>query len=223
MITLVSLARKNSKRIPGKNYKNFCGKPLIDYTLNIMYKLKMNSCVMTDYQDIKDWIIEKYYLEKRYEEINIINMPEKYAQDKHDLMGSLKHIHKEMKSDIYVLLQPTSPIRDIRIIRKAIRDFQKSDKLTGFSAYQVPIKYYWSKSGYPVNFYQMLRDGNGTEKEALYVENGSFYIFRSEILDFAEHVILDQSCMLFIDKYNVDLDTIDDWKKAERHYNKRLI
>ena len=210
-IALITLARKNSKRIKNKNYKLFAGYPLIGYTLGIMEGMSYDSYLFTDYDDIKK------YTKKNHPSINIIHMESKYAQDKHILMESIQYMHKKINADLYVLLQPTSPIRFLPIIMNAIDFMVNNEEMkSGFSVYQLPKKYYWLKD--PVNFDQNERDGNGCEKQELYVENGSFYIFRKQILeDNEKHVIVKPYCQ-FVDKFIFDIDTEEEWNQAERYY-----
>lgn len=210
-IAIISLARKGSKRIPNKSFKNFCDKPLITYTLDIMKELKeYESYVFTDFPEIKECI------KKEYSKINIIDMPEEYGRDKHILMESLRYMDDKIKADMYVLLQPTSPLRFPVIVQQAIDIMVKNEKYkSGFSVFELPKKYYWMDSS--INFNQNIRDGNGCEKKPLFVENGSIYIFRKEVLKY-NHVIVHPFAK-FIDKFIFDLDTEKEWVQAEKFYN----
>lgn len=213
-IAVISLARAGSKRIPKKNFRNFCGKPLIHYTLEIMEELRnkrnFESYVFTDFPEIKE------YMGRYFKNINIIDTPEKYGKDKHILMESLRYIDRKIKADMYVLLQPTSPLRFPVIIEEAIDIMIKNKKYkSGFSVFELPKKFYWMEKS--INFNQDIRDGNGCEKKSLFVENGSIYIFRKEVLK-ENHVISSPYCK-FIDKFIFDLDTEEEWVQAEKFYN----
>jgi len=209
-ICLISLARQGSKRIPGKNFKDFCGKPLVFYTAKLMELLKYDSVIMSDYEELKD------YVECSFDNIKILNMPKRLSQDKHDVNGSIKYIHELVNADIYVLLQLTSPVRDYNFVKAWIEDFKESGFETGFSACELNMRYYWDEEGNCLNFDQSDRDGNGANKKRTFVENGSFYIFRASAID-KKHVITD-SRKIYVDLYNVDLDTKEDWKNAEKLY-----
>lgn len=209
-ICLISLARKGSKRIHGKNFKDFCGKPLVFYTAKLMEMLKYDSYIMSDYQDLQNYVFNNF------DNIKIIAMPDRFGKDKHDVNGSIKYIHEIVNADIYVLLQLTSPIRDYNFIKTWIEDFINNDFETGFSACELDNKYYWDENVNCLNFDQSNRDGNGANKKRIFVENGSFYIFRASAID-KKHVIT-ESRKIYVDLYNVDLDTKEDWKNAEKLY-----
>lgn len=209
-IALITLARKGSKRIKNKNFKLFAGKPLIAYTLGIMEGLGYDSYLFTDDKKIKE------YCKKNHSSINIRNKPERFAKDIHDTNNEIKEYHKDIQADIYVLLQPTSPIRFLPLIQNSINYMVEKENIkSGFSVYQLPKKYYWMK--HPINFDQTQRDSNGCEKKELFVENGSFYIFRKEVLK-EKHLIVSPYCQ-FVDKFIFDLDTEEEWKQAENYYN----
>jgi len=209
-ISCISLARKGSKRIHGKNFKSFCGKPLIHYTAEIMEKLNLKSYIMTDFDDIKN------YVSNNFNNVKIIDMPERFGLDKHDVNGSIKYIDSIVKADIYILLQATSPIRNFNLVSLWIDDFLKNDKESGFSVKKLDSKYIWNEHGKCINFDQSLRDGNGTKKNNIYAENGAFYIFKKSAID-KKHIITD-SRIVYFDDYLIDLDTVEDWVKAEKLY-----
>lgn len=210
-VALISLARQGSKRIPGKNFKDFSGKPLVFYTAQLMDLLGYKSYIMSDYEILKNYVMDNF-------NVNVIDMPKRFGLDKHDVNGSIEYIHNIANADIYVLLQLTSPIRDYEFVQAWINDFINSDYETGFSACELDIKYYWDENGNCINFNQSLRDGNGAKKKKIFAENGSFYIFRKSAI-LKKHVITD-SRRLYVDKYSVNLDTFEDWKNAERLYER---
>ena len=49
----VIIARGGSKRIPNKNIRNFCGKPIIQYSLDVAMKSRMFDEVMVSTDDDK--------------------------------------------------------------------------------------------------------------------------------------------------------------------------
>lgn len=214
MIAIISLARAGSVRIPGKNWKPFLGKPLFEWTAETMRQLQNNTnifhlYVMTDAQPIKN--IAKNY------NINIIDEPSYLSGNVHGGNESFRYIHNHLngKYDTYILLQPTSPIRNLNLIRKWIVNFSKSNKNSGFSAMKVD-KYCYNNTG-PINFNYNNRTCDGTAETQVYIENGSFYIFKKEILN-KKHIIDYNSYIIFEDDKIIDLDTFQDWKRAENEY-----
>ena len=141
-------------------------------------------------------------------------MPEEFAQDEHNLMGSLNLIHEKAQKDIYVLLQPTSPLRDTKGIKQWINDFiVHKEMLSGAAIFELPKKYFYYINR-PLNFLPQDRDGNGCEKDPIFYETGSFYIFRKEVLK--ETFILKAPWVLYRDTIGIDLDTNRDWIRGEQ-------
>ncbi len=107
------LARKNSKRLPGKNMKLLNGKPLIQYTINVALKSNILSTIIigSDDEKIEDFVIKNYSKENK---IKFIKLPDNVTQDHSTAEDATFYILKKVKKHDYImLLQPTSPIRDI--------------------------------------------------------------------------------------------------------------
>jgi len=202
-IAVFILARKNSKRIPGKNTKTFCGVPLIIWTLEDAKKTGYPVVVSSDDEKIKTMSDAFYptfiFIEKKPE----------YAQDKHDTMNELKYLNSYINADILILLQATSPVRASKRIPVWIEDFKKSGFDCGISA--SPQKgFFYNQEAVCVN--PVDRSGaNG--KSELYRENGSFYIFKREQLE--KNHITEGKLKLYIDKYDIDLDDEREWSREE--------
>lgn len=211
-ISIVILARKNSKRIPFKNMKLFCGKPLIHYTLETAIKFDYPVFLFTDYKELKE------YVNDNFKTVKVIEGLPKFFEDKHILNECLLYYKDIIDSKYYILLQPTSPIRDFEMLKSYVELFLKSDKDAGYTVYKMPVKnYYINNNGItPVNFNQEDRTYSDVEKKDLYFENGAFYIFRNYCLHF-NHILSGKS-MAFVDKYGFDLDHPIQWIQAENFY-----
>ena len=206
-LAIVILARKNSKRIKRKNFKDFCGKPLIHYTLDDASKL---GYPVYFYSDCK---IMRHYA--KYFDVNISVKPKKFGLDKHNTKAELTEYNKKIKADVLVLLQPTSPIRDVELMKGWITDFLHYCLDSGISVYRMPNKYYYDNSK-PLNFDQKERDYNGCKREPIYMENGAFYIFNKKMLN--EKHLIGKKNVIYLDKYGIDLDHEFQWKQTEQIY-----
>lgn len=200
------LARAGSKRIPGKNKKNFCGRPLIEWTVRTAVELGYPVYLMSDDDDIKRKI------NKWYCGVYVLTMPEKYAGDVHDVRGSLEYINGYAGADIIVLLQPTSPVRSTELVTAWVSDFVQTEYEVGISAYPLQ-KYAYNQSGERLD--QVERTGN--EHPLMFIENGGFYVFKKEALN--RRHITDGPRRLYPDVVDVELDTAKDWKKLETLVN----
>ncbi len=200
-IAVFILARSGSKRIPGKNKKEFIGSPLIKWTAGDASNLGYPVYLLTDDDDIKRMI------NKFYNGIIVIQMPEELAGDVHDLRGSLEYLNGYANADVIILLQPTSPVRSVPLMTSWISDFTQSEAECGLSAF--PLKnYLYDENGINLDG---PRDGNGHPNR--YAENGAFYIFKKEMLERSH--ITDGKRRIYPDIMDVELDTVHDWRKLE--------
>ncbi|WEL20070.1 cytidylyltransferase domain-containing protein [Candidatus Nanohalococcus occultus] len=177
-------ARGGSKGIKKKNIVDFLGKPLIEHTIN---QARDSSCldgiyVSTDSEDIAE--ISKEAGAK------IIDRPEEIAGDEATtesaLLHALEHIREEenMDPDIMTLLQCTSPLR-----RR--NDIDETAKLVSEGGYDSALSvcedhsFYWEKgrNGFESINYSPQTRKRRQDLEKRYQENGSIYVFKTEILE----------------------------------------
>lgn len=104
-------SRKGSKRLPGKNWREFCGKPLVAWTIEQALACDYIDEVMVSTDDEKVVEIgEKYCCRIHYRQ----------PEDAVDHVNLMQVIPKVIKEDcIVVLLQPTSPLRTVGDIEQA--------------------------------------------------------------------------------------------------------
>lgn len=114
-------ARAGSKRLPFKNNLKLNGKPLICYTIDAALKSNCFSGIIisTNSPEIKK-IVRKY--KKKNKEIILEERPEILAQDDTPMEKVvLPILEKYPDYEYFVLLQPTSPLRDYKDIRGLIK------------------------------------------------------------------------------------------------------
>lgn len=199
-ISLMLLARIGSKRIPNKLLRLFYDKPLIEHTLQFMNDCKYEGHVYTDSKEIKK-ICHDY---KIYVHDKILENKEGIHRTKEELL----FYNGTVKADIIVLLQATSPYRDIKLVEKGIKTLIDNPEFSIALSSNKIDKIIYNNKGKRI--YQQ-RDYNN--KNFYHIETGSFYIFRKEQLE-KDH-ITDGKRIFCISKYDIDLDTLKDWQKAE--------
>ena len=116
-------ARGGSKGVPGKNIKPLCGKPLISYSIDVARKSKYISGVFvsTDCHNIAR-VAQEYGAKvpfMRPPELAGDNSPE-YLSWKHALEFSANN---GIKTDIFVVLPTTSPLRRVSDVDECIEHF----------------------------------------------------------------------------------------------------
>ena len=122
-------ARGGSKGIPRKNIKMIAEKPLIQWTIESAKSSELISRFVVSTEDAE---IAKVSKECGAE---VIDRPLAFAADETSTVSVLQHAMSVIEADVVVILQPTSPERNIGLIDKCIQKFieAKTDNLaTGF-------------------------------------------------------------------------------------------
>ena len=103
-------ARGGSRRLPRKNVRLLCGKPLIAYTIEAALSSKLIDRVVVSTEDEEIAEVSKKY------GAEVLERPEELARDDSPTIDAVMHVlnwFEERKEffDIVVLLEPTSPLR----------------------------------------------------------------------------------------------------------------
>lgn len=173
----IILARKNSKRIKNKNLIKINGKPLIEHSINCAKESEFidDIYVSSDSKEVK-MICEKL-------EVNFINRSKKLSGDfvhsEDVLVDVIKKLNKNIKINLVIFLQPTSPLRPKKILDKAIIFFKKTKADSLFSS-TIFKNHIWSQNKIlkAIN-YNFKKRTFEQEKNDQFNENGSFYIFQA--------------------------------------------
>lgn len=113
-------ARGGSKGLPGKNIKELCGKPLIAWSIEHAQKSKYvdELFISTDSQEIAD-VAEQFGAP--CPELRPAELARDTAPSSEFIVYTLEKMKKEGKSfDYFILLEPTSPLRDVEDVDKSI-------------------------------------------------------------------------------------------------------
>jgi N-acylneuraminate cytidylyltransferase len=207
IITIIP-ARGGSKGIPGKNLIDLNGKPLIAWSIEQALKSKLVDEVWVSSDDnniLKESI--KYGA-------SIIIRPSIFATDTATTETAIKHAIEYIKYDniIIVLLQATAPLRLYDDIDNAIKQF-KTKNLDSLLSVTPTNNFIWhivdnkpESITYDYKNRQMRQ--NISNK---FLENGSIYIFKSEIL-FKYNNRLGGNIGMYVmkDWQDVDIDNYND-------------
>jgi N-acylneuraminate cytidylyltransferase len=176
-------ARSGSKGIPNKNIIDFCGKPLIAWTIEQCLSSKYISdvWVSSDSQEILS--ISERYGAKSIQRPDDISGD--FATSESAWMHAIKIIEKNNNIDFVFAPQITSPLREAKDIDNAIELFQKENYDSMFSSSVVEDLFFWKKDKnnklQSVNYDYLNRQRRQDIEEKI-IENGSFYIFKPEII-----------------------------------------
>ena len=212
-------ARGGSKSIPKKNIKLLAGKPLIAYPIELAKSIKDidKIVVSTDSEEIAN-IAREYGAEVPF------IRPAELAQDDVPTLPVLQHCIKYLeekegyKPDLIILLCPTSPFLKKARVQEAI-DLLKTKKYNSIISVDEDRGRYWAydeeKKRYVI-LYPKKRV-NRQYYKPLYKENAAIYFSDYETI-MTNSKIIDKERVGFVITEPgeiIDLDTPDDWKKAE--------
>jgi len=210
-------ARGGSKRIPKKNIKEFCGKPLIAYSIENAKKSELfeKIVVSTDSEEIAD-VAKKYGAEVLYR-------PKELADDFSTSMEVFEHaineINKNNKFKYACMIYATAPLLDTKYLKIGLDKLKNSDSCFSFSAttYDFPI---WR--GFEIEdekakmLWPEFLNTRSQDLKEVYHDAAQFYWKK---LNCNKKFTFDGNIPILIPRYLVqDIDTIEDFIKAELMY-----
>ena len=216
-------ARGGSKGVPRKNIKLLGNKPLLQYTSDVALASDLiDTLVLSSDDDEIITVAKSLGIEVPFKR------PSDLALDTTPTLPVIINVLEYYKSigqnfDAVCLLQVTSPFRTVEFLNNAIKTFIKKETDSLVSVQQVPHEYnpHWV---FEDNGKGVLKIATG-EQEIIsrrqelpkaYHRDGSIYITKTSVL--LEQKSLYGKSISFIEspkEWYVNIDTMDDWEKAE--------
>lgn len=215
-------ARGGSKRIPKKNIKEFCGKPILAYSIEAAIAAGVFQTVMVSTDDEEIAGIARQYgaevpffrSEKTANDYATTNDVLEEVLEQYDRRGE----HFDMACCIY----PTAPFVSGEKLKKAVEMLQQSDADTlipvvAFS--YPPQRAMLVREGRLVFEYPRYMDSRSQDLETHYHDAGQFYVFRTEMFLKNHKLMTGNILPLMVPETEVqDIDTMTDWEIAELKY-----
>jgi N-acylneuraminate cytidylyltransferase len=209
-------ARGGSKGIPNKNIKLFNGKPLIEWTIESALKSKLIHKVIVSSDSKKILSLSKNF------GADVILRPKNISGDRSTTESAINHCIKNLEDsfDVIVLLSPTSPIRRKEDIDNAIKQFKLKKLDSCFSASRLNDFLIWEYNKKIKKFksinYDFKNRGIRQNRELNYVENGSIYVFRRDLIKYKNNRIAGKIGMYLMNFWqSFEIDEKNDWKLLE--------
>ena len=215
-------ARGGSKRIPGKNIKDFLGKPIIAYSIEAAIGSGVFDEVMvsTDSDEIAE-IAEKYGavvpFRRSSENANDFAVTRDVCKE---VIESYRAIGKDF--DIFACVYPTAPFLTSKKLKEAVETLERSDANS-----LVPVVQF----SFPPQRGVVIRDGlmefahpeyaqtRSQDLETVYHDCGQFYVERTEAF-LKEFTLVTSRTVPFVlpEEEVQDIDNYSDWAIAEMKY-----
>ena len=225
MIKYVAIipARGGSKGVPKKNIKKFLDKPLLEHSIEYAKNCDYIDQIILTTDDLKiKKIGEKY-------NITIVDRPSKISGDTATTESAIKHIIETInfsENTVFVLLQPTSPLRPKKSLEKMIELFNKNqyDSLLTISPiHPLTWKIESNNLNCMYNYKNRPRRQDFKKNDLIYDENGSVYLFTLSLFK-KENNRLGGNIGYFVfeEEYGKQIDTELDFKILEsigKHLN----
>ncbi|MCR5249568.1 MAG: pseudaminic acid cytidylyltransferase [Lachnospiraceae bacterium] len=215
-------ARGGSKRIPRKNIREFCGKPILAYSVEAALGSSSFDTVMisTDDEEIAA-IGKKFGAEVPF--FRSAETSSDHATTSDVLTEVLAEYEKRGQNfEIACCIYPTAPFITAQRLREAVAALRDSDADT-----LLPVVSF----SYPPQRALVIRDGclvfkhpehlttRSQDLEKHYHDAGQFYTFRTAAFKKNGNIMQGKILPLVLDELEVqDIDTEDDWRLAEMKY-----
>lgn len=222
-VLAIITARGGSKRIPRKNIKDFCGKPIMAYSVEAAVNSGAFDTVMISTEDEEIASIgQKYGAEVPFYRSE--ETASDFATTTDVLMEVLDEYEKRgMHFDIACCIYPTAPFVTAKRLKEAVDTLSSSDADT-----LIPVVSF----SYPPQRAMVIEDGILTFKypenlsvrsqdlEKHYHDAGQFYVFRTDAFKKNRNLMVGNILPLVLGEMEVqDIDTEEDWQMAELKYS----
>lgn len=204
--------RHDSKRVPGKNFRLMCGKPLYAHIIETLLSVESISQVVVDTDSPP--VIEG--LTRDYPQVKVLLRPDELRADTTPTNEILVYDTAQVPADLYLQTHSTNPLLKADTIRRAIDQLRHAypeyDSLFGVTRLQTRL---WDELGRAVNHNPavLLRT---QDLPPIYEENSCIYLFTRDTLISKRNRLGERPMMFEIDaREATDIDVELDFVIAE--------
>lgn len=214
-------ARGGSKRIPKKNIKEFCGKPILCYSIKAAKEANIFDTIMvsTDNEEIAR------IAKAAGAEVPFFRSPETandYASTDDVIMEVLKTYQKMgQEYDSFCCIYPTAPFLSGMRLRHAMEMLRDADSVMPVVPFSYPPQrgLLINQNGFVERQFPEYAATRSQDLTPIYHDCGQFYACRTEAFLRAGTTDVERLAPLILTELEVqDIDTLQDWEIAELKY-----
>lgn len=219
-------ARGGSKRIPRKNIKEFCGKPIIQYSIDAALESAIFDEVMVSTEDLE--------IKKIAEDCGA-KVPFTRSQEASGDMAMTHEVVLEVLDEYkkigvtfeYVCcIYPTAPFITADRLKESYKKLVQSnvDTVIPIVAFSFPPQRCFVLKDEKLEFkWPENRLMRSQDLEKCYHDCGQFYFMNTERFLETHNLIMENTLPIIVDEMEVqDIDNFEDWELAELKYRMRL-
>lgn len=216
-------ARGGSKRIPRKNIKAFCGKPILCYSIEAALGSGVFQEVMvsTDDEEIAE------VARRAGAKVPFLRSKEAandYASTDDVIMEVLKTYEKQGDCfDAFCCIYPTAPFVTAKRLKEAMDLLKDAESVMPVVPFSYPPQrgLIMNKDGFLARQYPEYATARSQDLPTIYHDCGQFYACRTDAFMREKTTDVAQLLPLVLSEMEVqDIDTLADWEMAELKYKK---
>lgn len=218
----VITARGGSKRIPKKNIREFCGRPIIGYSIQAAKDADIFDVVMvsTDSEEIAD-IAKKEGAEVPFLRSEATSGDFATTSDV-ILEVLLEYEKKGMSFDEVCCIYPTAPFVTGQKLKEAVAilEDKKYDSVMPVTPFSFPPLRGMVMDGDKISYkWEKYEDYRSQDLETIYHDCGQFYVLDVEVFKQTKKLVTKNTGAIEISEMEMqDIDNEIDWKLAELKY-----
>ena len=205
--------RKGSKSIPGKNIKDFYGKPLLFWVLDTLTGMDLFEQVWV----ATDCPVTEKLVKGRYTDVRVFRRSSKNATCQSptiDVVLEFLQSRRFRDDTIFLLAQATSPFTTACEFREAVRLINEDGYDSALSCVRMK-KFLWSETGSPLN-YNLSKKERRQDFKGFLAESGSFYVSKINRIEETGQLLSGKTGIVEVAPANsVELDEPSDWVMGE--------
>jgi CMP-N-acetylneuraminic acid synthetase len=207
--------KAHSERVPGKNFREFCEKPLYRWILDTLLSLSEVSTVAINTDAHRELAATGLVEDER---VQLRERPQELRGDAVSMNRILADDVAHVPADLYLMTHTTNPLLRAETIRRAIDRFlrarERGEADSLFAANRFQVRFY-GRDGRPIN-HDPEHLVPTQDLEPWFAENSNLYLFTRESFRSTSARIGERPLIFEMAPWeSVDIDDEPSWQHAE--------